>query len=114
MNLFKSKSLSMDSLLLPWQHFLGRVLKKDRVLQYSNDVAVTSFPNQSQHNFVIFFEILSCTFANNLSKIGLFLFPWQHILETVLMQNGAIEFNNDVTVTFFSINICKILKYSWK
>ena len=32
-NLFKSKSLSMDPLLLSWQHFLERALRKDRVLQ---------------------------------------------------------------------------------
>ena len=83
------------------QHFRGRVLRKDRVLQNNNDVTVTSFLNQSQHNFVILLEILSCTFVPNLSKIGLFIFPWQHILETALMRNGAIQLSNDVTVTLF-------------
>ena len=68
-NLFKSKSLSMDPLLLPWQHFRERALRKDRVLQNSNDVAVMSFLHQSQHNFVILLEMLSCTFVPNLSKI---------------------------------------------
>ena len=29
------------------------------------------------------------------------MFPWQHILETVLMQNWAIQLSNDVTVTLF-------------
>ena len=29
------------------------------------------------------------------------MFPWQHILETVLMQNLATQFSNDVTVTLF-------------
>ena len=74
----------MDPLLLPWQR------RKDRVLQDSNDITVTSFVNQSQHNFVILLEILSCTFVPNLSKIRLFTFPWQHIVETALMRNGAI------------------------
>ena len=55
----------MDPLLLPWQHFLGRVLRKDQVLQNSNDVTVTSFLNQSQHNFVILSEILSFIFEQN-------------------------------------------------
>ena len=45
--------------------------------------------------------MLSCTFVQNLSKIELFMFPWQHILETALMQNGAIQLSNDVTVTLF-------------
>ena len=84
-NLFKSKSLRIDPLLLPWQHFLGRVLRKDRVLQNSNDVTVTTFLNQCQHNFVIILEILSCTFVPDLSKIGLFMFPWQNILETLYL-----------------------------
>ena len=74
---------------------------KDRVLQNSNDVTVTSFLNQSQDNFVILLQILSCTFAANLSNIGLFMFPWQHILETALMRNLAIQLRNDVTVTLF-------------
>ena len=55
----------MDPLLLPWQHFLGRVLRKDQVLQNSNDVTVTSFLNQSQYNFVILSEILSFIFEQN-------------------------------------------------
>ena len=88
-NLFKSESLSTDPLLLPWQHFLERALRKDRVLQNSNDVTVTSFLNWFQHNFATMLEILGCTFVTNLSKIGWFMFPWQHILETVLMQNWA-------------------------
>ena len=46
----------MDSLLLPWQHFLGRELRKDKVLQNSNDVTVTSFLNRFQHNSVILLE----------------------------------------------------------
>ena len=91
----------MGPLLLPWQHFLGRVLGKDQVLENSNDIIVTSFLNHSQHNFVILLEILSCSFVPNLSKIGLFMFPRQHILETVLMRNGAIQLSNDVTVTLF-------------
>ena len=91
----------MDPLLLPWQHFLGRALRKDRVLGNSYDVTVTSFLNQSQQNFLILLEILSCTFVPNLSKIRLFMFPWQHILETALMRNGAIQLSNDVTVTLF-------------
>ena len=48
-----------------------------------------SFLNQSQQTFVIFLQILSCIFVLNLSKIRLFMFPWQHILE------------NYVTVTLF-------------
>ena len=46
-NLLKGKILSVDPLLLPWQHFLGGVLREDRVLQNSNDVTVTSFLDQS-------------------------------------------------------------------
>ena len=60
----------MDPLLLPWQHFLGRVLRRVRVLQNSYDVTVTSFLNQSQQTFVILSEIISRTFVPNLSKIG--------------------------------------------
>ena len=29
------------------------------------------------------------------------MFPWQHILETALMQNGPIQLSNNVTVTLF-------------
>ena len=29
------------------------------------------------------------------------MFPWQHILETPLMRNGAIQLSNNVTVTLF-------------
>ena len=75
----------MDLLLLPWQHFLGRVLQKDRVLQNSNEVTVTSFLNTSQQHFVILLEKLSCIFLPNLGKIELLMFPWQHILESALM-----------------------------
>ena len=76
--------------MLPWKRFLPRVLWKDRVLQNSNDVTVTLFLNQFQQNFVILLEIVICIFVQNLRKIGLFMFPWQHILETALMQNGAV------------------------
>ena len=31
------------------------------------------------------------------------MFPWQHIHESVLMQNQAIQLSNDVAVTFLSI-----------
>ena len=93
--------MSVDLLLLPWQHFLGGVLQKDRVLQNSNDVNVTSFLNQSQQKFVILLEILSCIFVTNLSKIRLLMFPWQHIFESALMQNQPIQLSNDVTVTLF-------------
>ena len=91
----------MDPLLLPWQHFLGRALKRDRVLQNSYGVTVTSFLNQSQHTFVILLGIVRCTFVQNLRKIELFTFSWQHILETALMLNGAIQLSNYVTVTLF-------------
>ena len=47
MNLLKGKRLSVEPLLLPWQHFLGGALLEDRVLQNSNEVNVTSFLNQS-------------------------------------------------------------------
>ena len=100
-NLFKSESLSIAPLLLPWQYSLGRVLWKDRVFRNSNDVTVTSFLNQSQPNFAISLQIPSYTFVLSLSKIRLFMFPWQHILETALMQNEAIQLNNNVTVTLF-------------
>ena len=100
-NLLKGKSLSMDPLLLPWQHFLGRALWKDQVLQNSDDVTVTSFLNQSQQNFVIRLEILRCIFVPNVNKIELSMFPWQHILESALMPNQAIQLSNDFTVTLF-------------
>ena len=29
------------------------------------------------------------------------MFPWQHILETTLMRNGAIQLSNYITVTLF-------------
>ena len=45
--------------------------------------------------------MLRCTFVLNLSKIGLSLFLWQHILETALMQYGTIQLSNDVTETLF-------------
>ena len=90
----KSKRLSMDPLLLPWQHFLERALRKDRVIQNSNDVSVTSFLNKSQHNFVILLEILSCTFMPNLSIIRLFIWVYffvyklyTHNVETSFSQN---------------------------
>ena len=67
----------------------------------SNDVTVTPFLNQSEHNFVILLQTLSCTSVLNLSKIGLFMFPWQHILETALMRNGTIQLSNDLAVTLF-------------
>ena len=70
-------------------------------LQNSYDVTVTSFLNQSQQTFVILLEILRCTFVANLSKIDLFIFPWQNILETALIRNGAIQLSNYVTVTLF-------------
>ena len=72
-----------------------------KVLQNSYDVTLTSFLNQSQHNFVILLRILSCTFIPNLSKIELFMFSWQHILEIAFMRNRAIQLSNDVTVTLF-------------
>ena len=67
----------------------------------SNDVTLTSFLSQSQQNFVVLLEILRCIFVPNLSKIGLLMFPWQHILQSELMQNQAIQLSNDVTVTLF-------------
>ena len=62
---------------------------------------MTLILNQSQQNFVILLEIPSCIFVPNLSKIRLLIFPWQHILESALMQNEAIQLSNDVTVTLF-------------
>ena len=29
------------------------------------------------------------------------MFPWQHILETVVVRNGTIQLGNDITVTLF-------------
>ena len=77
------------------------LLRRDQVLQNRYDVTVTSFLNRSQQTFVILLEILSWTFVLNLSKIGLFMFSWQHILETALMWNGAIQLSNYVAVTLF-------------
>ena len=93
--------MSVDTLLLPWQHFLGGALQKDQVLQNSNDVTVTSFLNQSYQKFVILLEILSCIFVPSLSKIGLSMFPWQHIFESALVRNQPIHLSNDITVTPF-------------
>ena len=80
-------------------------------LPNSNDVTVTSFLNQSQQNFVISLEILSCIFVPNLSTIGSLMFPWQHILESVLLENQAIQLSNDVTVTLFLNQSSQILNY---
>ena len=79
----------------------GRALRKDRVLQSSYDVTMTSSLNQSEDNFAILLEILSCIFVPNLSKIKLFMFSWQHILKTALMLSGAIQLSIDLTVTLF-------------
>ena len=54
----------MDPLLLPWQRFLGKGLRKNQALQNGYDVTVTSYLNQSQQIFVIWLKIL------NFSKIG--------------------------------------------
>ena len=48
-------------------------------------------------------EILRCIFVPNLSKIGLLMFPWQHIFELALIRNQPIQLSNDVTVTLFLI-----------
>ena len=45
--------------------------------------------------------MLRCIVVPNLSKIGLLMFPWQHIFESALMQNQPIHLSNDVTVTLF-------------
>ena len=45
--------------------------------------------------------MLRCIFVLNLSKIGLLMFPWQHIFELTLMQNRPIQLSIDVTVTLF-------------
>ena len=98
--MLKGKSLSVDLLLLPWQHFLGGTLQEDRVLQNSNDVTVV-ISQSILTKFVILLEILRFIFVSNLSKIGLLMFPWQHIFELALMQNQPIQLSNDVTVTLF-------------
>ena len=36
-----------------------------------------------------------------MSEIGLFMFPWQHILEIALMRNEAIQLSNYVIMTLF-------------
>ena len=46
-------------------------------------------------------QILSCICVPNLSKIGLLMFPWQHIFESALMQKQPIQLSNDVPVTLF-------------
>ena len=45
--------------------------------------------------------MLSCIFVANLSKVRVLMFPWQHIFESALMQNQAIQLSNDVTVALF-------------
>ena len=45
--------------------------------------------------------MLTYIFVPNLSKIGLLMFPWQHIFESALMRNQPIQLSNDVTVTLF-------------
>ena len=101
----KGKSLSVDPLLLPRQHFLGGAHRKDQlkdqVLQNSNDVTVTSFLNQSSQKFAVLLEIVRCIFMPNLSKIGLLMFPWQYMFESALMRNQPIRLSDDVTVTLF-------------
>ena len=95
----------MDPLLLPGNTFLEERFGQIKFSKNSDDVTVTSFLNQSQQNVFISFEILGCSCVLNLSKIGLLMFPWQHILDSVLMQNQAIQLSNDFTVTLF-LNQC--------
>ena len=79
-NLLKDKSLSMDFLRLPWQHFLGRALREDQVLQNSNDVTVTSLLDQSEQNFELFLKMIISTSVQNFSRIKFLTLPWRHIL----------------------------------
>ena len=46
-------------------------------------------------------EILSCIFVANLNKIGMLMFPWQHIFKSALVPNQPIHLSNEVTVTLF-------------
>ena len=45
--------------------------------------------------------MLCCIFVTSLNKIGLLMFPWQHIFELALIRNQPIQLSNDVTVTLF-------------
>ena len=91
----------MDPLLLPWQHFLERALRKERVLQLSNEVTVILFLNQSIQNFEVFLEMTSGTSVQNFSRKKCFILPWQRILLRVLGENWVLEIIDYVTVTSF-------------
>ena len=91
----------MRPLLLPWQHVFGRAIRRDRVLQNSYDDTVTSFLNQSQQTFVILLENTKLYLFSKFEQNRTVHVPLQHILETVLMRNGAIQLSNYVTVTLF-------------
>ena len=109
--IFVANFSKIEMFIFPWQHTLETALIRNEAIQLSNYVTVTLFLNQSQQTFVILLEILSCTFVANLSKITLFMFPWQHILEKALMRNGAIQLSNYVTVTLI-LSLYKLLKCS--
>ena len=45
--------------------------------------------------------MLSYIAVPTLSKIGLLMFPWQHIFKSALMRNQQTQLSNNVTVTLF-------------
>ena len=55
--------------ILQWQNILLRILRQNWVLEIIDDVTVTLFCNQSQHNFLFSLVILKSISVQNLSKI---------------------------------------------
>ena len=62
---------------------------------------MTLFFNQSLQYFAVLLKIRHSIIVPNLGKMELFIFPWQHILETVLIRNAAIQLSNDIIPTLF-------------
>ena len=96
---------------MAWQHILETVLMQNGAIQLSNDVTVTLFLNQSLQNFEVFLEMISGIPVQNFSrKKMIYIAIATHSLKST-WQNRVLQFNDDVTVTSFSINLNKILYF---
>ena len=68
------------------------------------------FFNQSQQILVILLKVLSCIFLPNLSKIGLLIFPWQHIFEGYFRQ---MQFSKSVMTSLWRHFFINLNKFSY-
>ena len=87
--------------MFPWQHIFELALMQNQPIQFSNDVTVTLFLNQSSQNFDLSLEMIISNSVQNFSRIQFFILPWQHILRRVLLTNWVLKISDDVTVTSF-------------